>query len=457
MRIRLHDEPKLQTTAKGKAHLLEQITISPNQRFLTTAEGVPLFLLGDVAFELLYRLTRAEIDSYLSTRASQGFNLVTVNVFSILQRLDVPSSEGELPLVGMDPAHPNESFFSLVDHLASAAAREGIHLGLYPFTPSGDQNVGIFTAENAYGYGSFLGSRYRHHPMIWILGGNFAADTEASKDIWRSMAKGIADGTGRSPTMTFLPPMLKSSSEYLHNEPWLTFNTVQTCHSARDIPTHEWISADYSLEPSKPTWEIEYAWEDGPVNWDTSNGRFDDYDVRKGAYWSLFAGGFGCMYGCYDVFRFYRDPQQADEYEFDTPGIAWADALHRPGADQMRHVRALMQSRPMLTRIPDQDLLLSDPGVGAAHVRATRDDQGRYAFVYAVLGEPLAVNPDRLSDGEIRAWWFDPRNGSVVKIGEFSPKGPLEFEAPTSGYGQDWVLAIDSVAEGWDAPGEGPQ
>ena len=35
--------------------------------------------------------------------------------------------------------------------------------------------------------------------------------------------------------------------------------------------------------------------------------RFDDYDVRKGSYWSIFAGGHGFSYGCNEIFGFYRD------------------------------------------------------------------------------------------------------------------------------------------------------
>ena len=54
----------------------------------------------------------------------------------------------------------------------------------------------------------------------------------------------------------------------------------------------------------------------------------------------------------------------------------WHEAIHMPGSSQVQHARALLLSRPYLTRIPDQWLVLSDVGSGTHHVQATRDEQG---------------------------------------------------------------------------------
>jgi len=45
-------------------------------------------------------------------------------------------------------------------------------------------------------------------------------------------------------------------------------------------------------------------------------------------------------------------------------------SLQAPGADRMRRLRALMQSRPFLNRVLDQSLLASPAGTGIHHVRA---------------------------------------------------------------------------------------
>ena len=36
-----------------------------------------------------------------------------------------------------------------------------------------------------------------------------------------------------------------------------------------------------------------------------------------------------------------------------APLLPWTEALDQPGAAQMRHARALLESRPYLTRVPD--------------------------------------------------------------------------------------------------------
>jgi hypothetical protein len=71
----------------------------------------------------------------------------------------------------------------------------------------------------------------------------------------------------------------------------------------------------------------------------------------------------------------------------------WYEALHLPGSGQVQHARNLLHSRPFLSRIPDQSLIVSDAGAGTYHIRATRDADGSYALVYipALRYLPLMV------------------------------------------------------------------
>ena len=49
--------------------------------------------------------------------------------------------------------------------------------------------------------------------------------------------------------------------------------------------------------PPKPVVDGEPPYEDHPIDWKPEKGWFDDYDVRKKTYWSLFAGAFGAAAG----------------------------------------------------------------------------------------------------------------------------------------------------------------
>ena len=129
---------------------------------------------------------------------------------------------------------------------------------------------------------------------------------------------------------------------------------------------------------------------------------------------------------------------------------AWTEALDYPGAAQMQHLRRLIESRPFLTRIPDQGVLLSPPGAGETRVQATRDSEGSTLFVYFSSPRQVVVDPGVLSGSHWRGWWFDPRDGSSREIGTFRNLGPQPFTPPP---GLDRVLVLDDAERGFPAPG----
>ena len=140
-----------------------------------------------------------------------------------------------------------------------------------------------------------------------------------------------------------------SSSVFLHNEPWLSINGMQSGHgSGHDLPVWEWIARDYAKIPAKPTLDLEPNYEDHPFNpwprWDPATGYFRDLDVRKQVYRSVFAGGCGVTYGHHAVWGFVggRNPviNHADR--------DWIDALQRPAGREMVFLRDLLESRPFL-------------------------------------------------------------------------------------------------------------
>ena len=108
-----------------------------------------------------------------------------------------------------------------------------------------------------------------------------------------------------------------------------------------------------------------------------------------------------------------------------NPLMPWSEAINQPGAAQMQHGRALMESRPFLTRVPDDSVIVTDrvatsvPGTGARHFAATRDESGSYAMVYAPVGRAFKVRMDKITGAKVKAWWFNPRDGSAKELGPF--------------------------------------
>ena len=135
----------------------------------------------------------------------------------------------------------------------------------------------------------------------------------------------------------------------------------------------------------------------------------------------------------------------------------------QPGAGQMQHARWLLLSRPFLSRIPDDSVIVPSsvptavPGTGRYRYVATRDTEGRYAMVYAPCGRRFRVRMDAIAGPTVRAWWFDPRTGKATSIGEFPNRGQRDFLPPSPGEALDWVLVLDDAARGFLPPGTRPE
>ncbi|MDQ3855388.1 MAG: glycoside hydrolase family 140 protein [Chloroflexota bacterium] len=428
------------------------LRVSDNRRFLVHGDGTPFFYLGDTAWELFHRCTLDEAVRYLEDRAAKRFTVIQAVVLAEIDGLHTPNTQGDLPLTDDDPSRPNEAYFKHVDTIVDAAAALGLYIGMLPtWGDKWNQEWGlgpeVFTPESARAFGTFLGRRYSDSPVIWILGGDRPIETPQHRSIVRALAEGLRAGDGGRGLMSFHTWGQHSSSEYVHDEPWLDFHMCQSGHS-RNFENWRFIESDYARAPTRPCMDAEPGYEDMPSGLHSLDGGYlDDYDVRKSLYWALFAGAHGHTYGCNPVWQMWR-PGRAPLL---WARRSWQAALELPGSSQMQHARALLLSRPFLTRIPDQSLLASDAGAGTHHMRATRDRSGGYAMVYIPSGREVELDLEKLSGERVDAHWFDPRTGVSRSIGTFPREDRMSFTPP--GGGPDWVLVLDDAARGFSPPG----
>lgn len=440
-----------------------RLKVSDNHRFLVYDNGRPFFYLGDTAWELFHRLNREESDRYLQDRARKQFTVIQAVVLAELDGLHTPNAYGHTPLTNDDPLQPNEAYFEHVDWVVRRANQLGLQIGMLPSW--GDKwNKGgwgagpeIFTVQNAESYGAWLGARYREAGIIWILGGDRAPDTEARQDIIRAMARGLRRGDGGAHLMTLHPPGGQGSSKWFHVEDWLDFNMRQNGHVPEFTGRYDQTRADYDRTPVKPVLDGEPIYEDHPVSFDPLKlGHSVAADVRRPLYWDLFTGACGHTYGHHSVWQMF-DPAKAKPVN--NPLMPWYEALDQPGAGQMQFGRRLIESRPFLSRIPDDSVIVPDavqtsvPGAGTRRFVATRDVGGAFAMVYAPVGRPFKVRMDKISGKKAKAWWFDPRTGKAQSIGTFDCEGERQFMPPDKGEFLDWVLVLDDAARKFPAPG----
>jgi hypothetical protein len=451
---------------------LKKLAVSDNKRFLVHDDGSPFFYLADTAWELFHRLNKNQTYTYLSNRAGKGFNVVQCVLLSEINGLTEPNANGDVPLIDLDPTRPNEKYFQHVDEVVNMATSMGIYMAILPTWGSWVEDKfhylfpahQIFTEENARKYGKFLGSRYKNkNGIIWVVGGDRSSGNY--NNIWDAMARGLREGDEGNHLITFHPSGQHSSSTLWQNASWLDFNLVQSGHASRFVNSYDFITHDYNLEPTKPVLDGETNYEDIPINFHLSNGRFVDYDVRVSSYFSVFAGGFGITYGCNNIWQMY----QGDRAIINARST-WDESLDLPGAFQMRFLKQLMESRPFLNRIPDQSILLERNSTlvphsdkGQLHMQATRDGTkaGRdatYLMVYMAIGQSVKLNSGVIPAKRLMLWWYDPRTGSAIPVGEQENTGIVETSWSTmpwhNGAGPDWVLVVDDASRNYPPPGQ---
>jgi hypothetical protein len=424
-----------------------QFAVSENHRYLLK-DGKPFYWLGDTGWELFDRLTKEEADEYLNRRSEQGFTVIQAVVLAELDGLDTPNAYGDKPLINDDPTKPNEAYFKFVDYVVNKANEYHLNIAMLP-TWADKINKGtwgagpeIFTVSNAKTYGKWIGNRYKDKSnIIWVLGGDRNPRNDNDVAIWNAMGEGIMEATNNKAVITYHPqPCDSGSATWFHNKAWLAFNMFQNGH-CRDMDVYDKIQLAYHLRPTKPVIDGESLYEDHPVCFNAKDlGTSSAYDVRKYAYLDVFAGAFGNTYGCHDVWQFYS----AKHPRVNGPHIYWKQALDLPGANQMKYVRRLIESHPMLQRIPDQSLIKENNVAPSERIQATRGSD--YAFIYTAEGKAFTVFLDKISGKRLHAYWYNPRDGKTKEVGIFSNTGSKNFVPPTAGYGQDWILVVDDAA-----------
>lgn len=432
------------------------LSVSADHRHLQ-AGGKPFFWMGDTAWLLLSRLDRDETEEYLATRQRQGFNVIQVMV---LHTNKMTARNGATALVEGDPGRPRTTpgadpaksgeydFWDHLDWVIERAAARGIHVAMVPAW--GDLAMERQLNENNVGsYARFLAERYgKANNVIWLNGGDTRSEMRSA--VWDELGTTIKKIAPRQ-LMTFHPIGRTASSWQWHEAPWLDFNMFQSGHRSyaqegpNAIAEDNWryVAQDLARTPPKPTIDGEPSYENIPQGLhEQSQPRWQAADVRRYGWWSVMAGAFGHTYGENHVMQFYAAGSKDANFE---PNQHWRAALQAPGATQMRHLRSLIEARPMLERVPDQSLIKAN---GTRYDRVAASRGKGYAFAYSYTGAPFTMRLGAITGGAVKASWYSPRDGSFTAIGTYPNRGERRFDPPgDTKPGNDWVLVLDGVAK----------
>lgn len=411
-----------------------KLMISDNHRYLQFENGKPFFWLGDTGWLLPERLNRDEAQYYLKKCRQAGYNMVQIQVLNGVPSFNIYGQESNPAGWDMTKADPEGvySYWDHLDYIIDLAERNGIYIGMVPIWGSQVQSGNINEAQ-AKVYGKFLADRYKDKKnIIWIMGGDIKGDIHP--EIWNALAITIKS-IDHNHLMTYHPRGRYTSAKWWSKASWLDFHMFQSGHRKYgqrmgnvDYPipdsTEEdnWMYVDstWAYKPMKPVLDDEPSYEDIPKGLhDPEEERWQDYDVRRYAYWSVFAGSCGHTYGHNAIMQMLK-PGYSTGYGKDGEEKSWYKALNDPGYNQMKYLKDLMLTFPYFERIPDQSIIVGKNGTKYNRLLATRGND--YLLVYNYKTVPMNLDLRKISGKKKNVWWMDAATGSLEYIGIFDNK-----------------------------------
>lgn len=273
------------------------------------------------------------------------------------------------------------------------------------------QSLPVFTLENIFQYGQFLGERYGDEPnIIWVNGGDVKADEGGDfTSHYRLLAEGLAKGaTGKSIEwneeskvwnslfITYHPdgsPMT-NSSKWFQNDAWLDFNMIET-HIARDKIAAS-IRQDLAREPLKPTVLAE-----GQYEGDTNGKIAGAIHIRRQAYQSFFAGAAGYTYGAtFD---------EKGNGPLMSPANNWEPLLKLEGAGQMVYLQKFLTDNNWWKWKARPDAITKGRGEGELEKLVVKKDEIYYT--YFPDNSSCILNIEKVK----KAAWFNTKTGESIK------------------------------------------
>ncbi len=471
------------------------LKVMDNGRYFCCGEK-PFFWLGDTAWLLFHQLTLEESYIYLRNRKELGYNVILAD---FIHTADQKNLAGDSALIEGDPARPDVEggFWKHVDAVVKMAEDLGLFLGLLPVWGSSVVKGGALHMGNVDAYMQFVLNRYHDYPhIIWIVGGDVRGDVAAP--VFRRMGTLMKQDNPKR-LVTYHPFGRTSSALWFHEEEWLDFNLFQSGHRRYDqVSMQEWddntakegwfgednwryVERDRNRTPVKPILDGEpsYEWILQGLH-DKTQPYWKAADVRRYAYWSVFAGAAGHVYGHNSIMQFYRDLSKEGAF---GAKYLWTDAIHHPGNSQMIHLKNLCERVGFEKGRPAREYLLDgkdkdaaghrgagagEPGTNGAGTRNGLKDTApvpmdfesvkaglgeKYDYIsvfagedfllaYTVNGRTMGLSLAAYAGKKLASYWMDPVTGMWTYAGPVAGGGDAVFTPPVREDGEDAVLVL---------------
>jgi Protein of unknown function (DUF4038)/Putative collagen-binding domain of a collagenase/Putative Ig domain len=445
----------LLTVASGQGQL---ITLSTNGKYLVSGiTGKPVFLVGDDAFDLAVMLDSADVTTYLSDRASRGFNAIWVTTVDNGYQTNPPMNFfGASPFDGPDFTNEDPTYWANVDSVVTQASNLGITVFLQPFFVGNGSEAGYQTsllaasAATLQSYGTFLGNRYKgYNNIVWLLGGDSIPSHGGVYSQLNILGAAIA-AADPNHLMT-----LEGCQQCATNG----YNSVAAFQAA-GLAVPSWLSLNWAYPQYTTTVAAsQNAYTQTPFlpplageNFYELTAGFTEAQLRFEIWSEVLSGTYlGRIFGNGAIWNF-NSPIANGGF---GPSPTWQSQLGSAGSVAQALQGGVFSSREHWLLVPDinHTVVTAGYGSGTSITTTARTSDGQTIISYIPNGNAtmitVAMSQITSSTSTVRGWWFNPTTGATTSLGVFTNSGTQTFTAPDA---NDWVLVLDDASANLPAP-----
>ena len=369
-----------------------RLKVSDNHRYLIHENGTPFFWLGNTAWLISERLTRDDVEFYLTKEREAGYNVEQIQVLNAIPTFNIYGMQANDESFDMQKFSRKDQYgyWEHLDYIVDFAASQGIYIAMDCIWGS---QINKMTTEKAAKYGKFLGERYKNKPnIIWMIGGDILGDKGTAS--WDALARAIRKADPNH-VMTFHPRGRTTSARWFADREWMDFHMFQSGHRRYGQRNGD---GDYTIKD----------------NTEEDNWRYVDLTWNGNPQKPVIDGE--PTYGHNSIMQFIK-PGLLASFGAEKP---WWDAMKDPGYNQMKYLKWLILAFPFEERIADQSVIAGQNGERYDRNIATRGND--YLLVYNYSGKPMQLDLSKISGAKKNVWVMNPSDGTLKYLGEFDSK-----------------------------------
>ena len=399
---------------------MQKLRIGPHKRFLVKQDGSAFVWIGATMWKWK-ALSVGQMKQIIDDHSARGY--------TVLQII----------------AYPDR--YETVDRLVDLAAERNMYLAL---NTGWYRDVQKGSVSDLYKRGYELGSRYKDkNNIIWLTAGEAGGHKRKGRTVpdekLEALVKGIRDGDSGNKLLTVHADYKRGTS--LDNDTLIVdfdnWQTSQWC-CPNDLPREDernwtvWqaITYDYTRKPVKPTLDSE-AWYER----NKSHKGATPFYIRRRAYFTILAGGFGHTYGAGGIWDGLVEPKGCSGN--------WKTALTYTGYIHIGYLSEFLHGLgdDFLKLRPDQSIIKSKNSDSYdTHIQAAVARDGSFALIYSASDAHYVLDLTKLHSKKVSARWYNPRENTFRKGKKKSyhnTNSNQKFDLPgNKGAGHDWVLML---------------